>query len=152
MLTFGGGDGGRLDLGSIADFCLAAASVCGDRLLATGDKGVRRRISFGERGDRGDFLRTRGSGGERGRRLISGERRRRASGDRGDRLLACTGDCGDRLRCCCSIGGGERLLNGEDGGLLRLRDRLRLLLFRLYRNTSCSLSDVLSAASRYIFL
>lgn len=122
------------------DFC---ANEAGDRLLDTGDGGVRLLTSTGDRGERGDLRLIGGSGGDRGRRRASiGERGRRTSGDLGDRLRA-IGDVGERRRS------GDLRRIGDAGG--DLRDRLRLLRLRLYRNVSRSLSELLSP-SMYIFL
>lgn len=116
--TLGGGDGGRLDLGNIA-----AADRCGFK-FGGGER--RLTISTGDRGERGDFRRIGCSGGERGRRRSSGERGRRGSGER----RRCTGVGGDRRRCCTGDCG-DRRLTGDTGGDFRVRDRLRLLRFRL---------------------
>lgn len=124
---FGGGDGGRFDLGNIPPGARCGFKL-GGGLRVTGDGGVRRRkFSIGDRGERGDFRRIDCcSGGERGRRRISaGERGRLISGER----RRSTGDGGERRRCIGDCG--DRRLTGDTGGDFRLRDRLRLLRLRL---------------------
>lgn len=134
-LGFGGGDGGRFERGKIIPR-FPDCKESGDRRLLPGDEGLRRRLSIGDLGDRGDFrpspLLTRrpgppigGSGGDLGRLRNSGERGGLLpSGERGRRIS------GDIRRI--SGGEGRRRSGGEDGGVLRfargrlwLRDRLR---------------------------